>query len=45
MHETEPVIEYYRGRGILHEVDGIGSREEVLARRGSGDRAVGILRR
>jgi adenylate kinase len=32
MHETEPVIEYYRGRGILHEVDGIGSREEVLAR-------------
>lgn len=32
MRETEPVIEYYRGRGILHEVDGTGSREEVLAR-------------
>lgn len=32
MRETEPVIEYYRGRGILREVDGTGSREEVLAR-------------
>jgi adenylate kinase len=32
MRETEPVIEYYRGRGVLREVDGTGSREEVLAR-------------
>ncbi len=32
MRETEPVIEYYRGRGLLREVDGTGSREEVLAR-------------
>jgi adenylate kinase len=31
MQETAPVIEYYRGRGILREVDGTGSREEVLA--------------
>jgi adenylate kinase len=32
MHETEPVIEYYRHRGVLREVDGTGRREEVLAR-------------
>ncbi len=32
MRETEPVIEYYRDRGLLREVDGTGSREEVLAR-------------
>jgi adenylate kinase len=32
VRETEPVIEYYRGHGLLREVDGTGGREEVLAR-------------
>ncbi|HUV86198.1 MAG TPA: adenylate kinase [bacterium] len=32
MLETEPVVEYYRGRGLLRQVDGTGSREEVRAR-------------
>lgn len=30
--ETRPLIEYYRERGILIEVDGIGSVDEVSAR-------------
>jgi len=32
VRETAPVIEYYRGHGLLREVDGTGGREEVLAR-------------
>jgi adenylate kinase len=32
MRETEPVIGYYRRLGLLREVDGTGSREEVLSR-------------
>lgn len=32
MRETAPLIGYYRGRGLLREVDGTGGREEVLAR-------------
>jgi adenylate kinase len=27
--ETGPVLEYYRRSGLLHEVDGIGSRDDV----------------
>ncbi len=30
--ETEPVARYYRERGLLEEVDGVGSIEEVYAR-------------
>lgn len=30
--ETEPVLQYYRERGLLHTVDGSGSIEEVGAR-------------
>jgi adenylate kinase len=29
---TKPVVDYYRGRGILDEVDGLGSPDEVFAR-------------
>lgn len=27
--QTEPLIAYYRGRGLLREVDGLGSMDEV----------------
>lgn len=30
--QTEPLIDYYRGRGILSEVDGLGAVAEVAAR-------------
>ena len=30
--QTEPLIEVYRGRGLLHEVDGIGGVDEVTKR-------------
>ncbi|HET8559190.1 MAG TPA: adenylate kinase [Marmoricola sp.] len=30
--QTEPLIEVYRARGILHEVDGIGEVDEVTER-------------
>jgi len=30
--KTAPLIEYYRAKGILHEIDGVGSFEEVEAR-------------
>lgn len=30
--QTEPLIDYYRGRGILVELDGMGSVDEVAAR-------------
>ena len=30
--ETAPLLEYYRARGLLAEVDGIGGREDILAR-------------
>ena len=30
--QTEPLIEVYRGRGLLHEVDGIGEVDEVTKR-------------
>jgi adenylate kinase len=30
--QTEPLIEVYRGRGILHEVDGMGEVDEVTDR-------------
>ena len=36
MHEyrdkTEPLISYYRGRGVLREVDGLGALDEVARR-------------
>ena len=30
--ETEPLVGYYRERGLLHSVDGLGSVDEVTAR-------------
>jgi adenylate kinase len=30
--QTEPLIEVYRGRGILHEIDGMGEVDEVTDR-------------
>jgi adenylate kinase len=30
--QTAPLIDYYRGRGILREVDGLGSVEEIAKR-------------
>ncbi len=30
--QTAPVADYYRGRGVLKQVDGMGSVEEVAAR-------------
>jgi adenylate kinase len=32
VEQTEPLIELYRGRGLLHEVDGLGEVEEVSKR-------------
>ncbi len=29
---TRPLLEYYRDRGILHRIDGVGKTEEVFAR-------------
>jgi adenylate kinase len=34
--ETSPVLDYYRGKGLLREVSGSGSREEVFARMAAG---------
>jgi adenylate kinase len=30
--KTEPLIAYYRGRGVLREVDGVGTMDEVAQR-------------
>jgi len=30
--ETAPVLEHYRGAGLLHEIEGTGSREDVSRR-------------
>ncbi|HET9841334.1 MAG TPA: adenylate kinase [Nocardioides sp.] len=30
--QTEPLIEVYRGRGLVHEIDGMGAVEEVTKR-------------
>ena len=30
--ETAPVLEHYRGTGLLHEVQGTGTREDVFSR-------------
>lgn len=30
--QTEPLVDYYRQRGLLHEVDGMGTPEEVFQR-------------
>lgn len=30
--KTRPLVDYYQGRGLLREVDGMGSVEEVFAR-------------
>ena len=30
--QTEPLVDYYRGRGLLREVDGKGSVEEIATR-------------
>ncbi len=37
--QTEPLVDYYRGRGLLRDVDGVGDVDEVLAR------IVGVLAR
>lgn len=29
---TQPLLEYYRKRGILHRIDGVGKTDEVFAR-------------
>lgn len=34
--ETGPVVDYYRGAGLLRETDGQGSREEVFGRIAAG---------
>lgn len=39
--QTGPLVEYYRERGLLREVDGTGSVEDVAARIG---RALGVAR-
>jgi adenylate kinase len=30
--QTQPLLEYYRKRGLLHEVDGIGTPDQVFER-------------
>jgi len=30
--ETAPVMEYYRGKGVFHTVDGVGSIDEIFGR-------------
>ena len=30
--ETAPLLEFYRKRGLLTEIDGTGAREDILAR-------------
>jgi adenylate kinase len=32
VEQTEPLIEFYRGRGLVHEIDGMGVVEEVTKR-------------
>src|SRR5947207_8574302 len=40
---TRPLLDFYRGRGILVEIDGTGAVEEVTARiRGALDRILGL---
>jgi adenylate kinase len=34
--ETAPVLEHYRRAGLLREIDGTGSREDVFARVAAG---------
>jgi adenylate kinase len=29
---TEPLVDYYRQRGLLYEIDGMGTKEEVFSR-------------
>ena len=31
-HQTEPLVDWYRERGLLREIDGVGEVEEVAAR-------------
>ena len=35
-HETGPVVDHYRGAGLLRETNGLGSREEVFGRIAAG---------
>jgi adenylate kinase family enzyme len=30
--DMAPVIDYYRATGVLHEIPGVGSRDEVFGR-------------
>ena len=30
--QTEPLVEHYRGKGVLAEVDGMGTIEEIASR-------------
>ena len=32
LEQTDPLIEVYRSRGIVHEIDGLGEVHEVTAR-------------
>ena len=32
VEQTEPLIEFYRGRGLVHEIDGMGVVDEVTKR-------------
>jgi hypothetical protein len=32
MGEMGPVVEYYRSTGVLHEIPGVGLRDEVFGR-------------
>ena len=34
--ETAPVLEHYRAAGLLREIDGTGSREDVFRRVAAG---------
>jgi adenylate kinase len=42
LRETEPIIQAFRDRGILLEVDGIGAVDEVAGRVAEALDAVGI---
>jgi adenylate kinase len=41
--QTEPVVEYYRARGVLHTVDASGDPEEVGRRVEAVLREAGVL--
>ena len=30
--QTQPLLDYYRGRGVLESIDGLGSMDEVFGR-------------